>query len=68
MEHKIKDQKIFVRLRAVTALQRRYQRAFEAFQKLNDNAEYRGAAAWQAAKARKEAFEEVIAELELPLS
>lgn len=62
MDHKIKDQKVFIKLGAVTALQRRYQRAVTMYQKAI------GEVAVAAAKARMEAFQEAIAQLELPIS
>lgn len=77
MEHKIKDQKVYVKLSSVTALQKRYQRSRQAYDRadaatkglISDLAtERRVETAKAAAKARMEAFEEFIAVMELPIS
>ncbi len=64
MEHKIKDQKVFVKLKSVTALQKRYIRAEQDYRSGRQVTEVAKAVA----KARMETFQEVIAELELPVS
>ena len=74
MNHPIKDQKVFVKLGAVTALQKRYHRAQRAFDLASQS--WDGGkttnpavkAQFFAAKARMEAFEEAIAVMELPIS
>ena len=58
----IRNQKVFVRLDNVMDLQRRYERAKTGYDKaVGDLAQ----SVW---KARKEAFEEVIAVLQLPMN
>lgn len=58
----IQNQKVFVRLDNVLDLQRRFQRAKEWHEKADSDI---AKAVW---KARKEAFEEVIAVLQLPMN
>jgi hypothetical protein len=60
MEHKIKDQKVFVKLKSVTALQKRYIRAEQDYRS--------GRQITEVAKAAAKARMEAIAELELPIS
>jgi hypothetical protein len=66
MDHKIKDQKVFIKLSSVTALQKRFQRSQRAYDLATDKTGNEIAKA--AAKARMEAFEEAIAVMELPIS
>ena len=61
MENKIKDQKVFVLLRNVTELQKRYQRAKSLLNVVTSERSE------MVTKARVQAFEEAIAVLQLPL-
>ena len=65
MDNKVKDQKIFIKLSSLVALQKRMNRAREAVNfKVQNNATEKQI---EASKARLTAFEEVFATLELPL-
>jgi hypothetical protein len=65
MEHKIKDQKVFVKLSSVTKLQDRYRRALDA-QKRAKEAKA-STETLNHYNARVVAFQEAIAVLELPI-